>query len=384
MKLDIKINIKVLFWGITLFFLYRFWSPVFINGTQFAPFYTLVSKLIAASILGYYLFVYRKITIPFILIAFYFIIRFGITVCYKPENVTRVFMEAYPVLALVSISEILLNSQKDIYIESVSLILRWMCILNAIQSLFFPNLFYGKYLIGGENQIVFSYILSAVLEKYRCGEKKYILYLIFLTLSVLKIFSAGNLLGWFIFLLIYFFYNKPRTIKAISIFRGYCIGWILIVVVRIQNVFSWLIEDVLHKNLTFTNRTIIWDQALQWIRKKPLFGYGVQDRGDIFYIYIYRTGRPTVNAWLSAHNQIIQTLYESGIISMIPIILLCILGVKIMDLNRKNKMYPIMIAGIIGISVSMIAEAPGWYSLLILLIWAINIKKFENERQTYL
>jgi O-antigen ligase len=156
------------------------------------------------------------------------------------------------------------------------------------------------------------------------------------------------------------------------------ISWILIVIVRIQNVFAWLIVGILYKNLTLTNRTVIWDNALGSIKKRPLLGYGVQNTVNLFYTYIFRFGKPAVNSWLSAHNQVLQTLYESGIVSMIPIMLLIIIALKRLDDNKKNKMYPAMVAGIIGLSVSLMAEAPGWDSVFILLTLAYHIRKIPT------
>lgn len=372
-----KIDIAVTAVEVPLFALFRFCSPVFINGTQLASCYTLISKIVAAGVIGWYVLVYRKASVPFLLLMAFYGIRLCITLWYVPQNFMRVIMNAYPIMGLVCISEILLERNARLYIRGFAGILKILCIVNALQSLLMPNLFYQKYIIGGENQIVFSYIISVVLEKVY-GEKKIKWYVMLLTLSIIRIFSAGNLLGWIIFLAIYYYYRKPRKIKSIAFFYAYCISWILIVIVRVQNVFAWLIVGILHKNLTLTNRTVIWDNALGSIKKRPLFGYGVQNTVNLFYTYIFRIGKPAVNSWFSAHNQVIQTLYESGIVSMIPIMLLSIIAFKRLDENRKNKMYPVVAAGIIGLSVSQMAEAPGWDSVFILLTLAYHIRKIPT------
>ncbi|MFR3202482.1 MAG: O-antigen ligase family protein [[Clostridium] leptum] len=62
-------------------------------------------------------------------------------------------------------------------------------------------------------------------------------------------------------------------------FRNYLILNILlffvIVIFRMQNLFAFLIEDILHKNLTLTGRTVIWDRTLELIGEKPILGHGV-------------------------------------------------------------------------------------------------------------
>lgn len=380
-----KINYKIIFVSIILFFLIRFWSPVFIFGTSIAPFYTLISKLITLVGILYYVMIYRKASVPFIIITTYFAIRFFTTIVHCPQNLSRVFMGAYPILAIICIMEIFLEKNQYLFMNGFAFILRCLCVVNAIQSIICPNVFEHdgiyEFIIGGENQIVFAYIVSVIIEVICHNDRKKFLkfYIILLTLSIIKIFSAGNILGWMIFLFLFFYYRKPRKIKAIKIFYVYCIGWGLIVVVRIQNIFSWLIIGILHKNLTLTNRTVIWDNALSSIRLKPILGYGVQETVNLFYTYILRPGKPTVNSWFSAHNQVVQTLYESGILSMIPIIFFAVISLKKLDENKKSRLYSVLVAGIIGILVSMIAEAPGWDSLLVVLALAFNVKKISTN-----
>ena len=360
--------------ALILFTLFRFCSPIFINGTHLAPFYTLISKTVTAIAIVWYIVLFRKASVPFLILVSFYIVRLNVTLWYAPQNLMRVFMSAYPIIGLVCISEIMLKRNARLFVKSFSGILKILCTVNALQSLLLPNLFYQKYILGGENQIVFSYIISIVMEKACCrrSQKNFNGYLVLLSLSIIRIFSAGNLLGWTVFLAICFYYRKPRKLKSITLFWGYCVSWILIVIVRIQNIFAWLIVGILHKNLTLTNRTVIWDNALGSIKERPLFGYGVQNTVNLFYTYIVRQGKPTVNTWFSAHNQVVQTLYESGIVSMIPVILLCIIVFKRLDKNKNSKMFPIMVAGIIGLSVSIMAEAPGWDSIFILLILAYH------------
>lgn len=182
-----KIDIAVTAVEVLLFALFRFCSPVFINGTQLASCYTLISKIVAAGVIGWYVLVYRKASVPFLLLMAFYGIRLCITLWYVPQNFMRVIMNAYPIMGLVCISEILLERNARLYIRGFAGILKILCIVNALQSLLMPNLFYQKYIIGGENQIVFSYIISVVLEKVY-GEKKIKWYVMLLTLSIPKDF----------------------------------------------------------------------------------------------------------------------------------------------------------------------------------------------------
>lgn len=98
------------------------------------------------------------------------------------------------------------------------------------------------------------------------------------------------------------------------IYLIYAIGFVLIVVYNIQYklpFFSYLLEDVMHKDLSFDNRTTIWASTIVAFLKQPLFGYGVTGGGGVLVEFKYRV------ATLSAHNQILNTLYEGGIVSFV-------------------------------------------------------------------
>lgn len=49
----------------------------------------------------------------------------------------------------------------------------------------------------------------------------------------------------------------------------------LFVILRVQDLFSVLIVDILHKSLTLSDRTYIWDAAMRSIASHPVFGVGV-------------------------------------------------------------------------------------------------------------
>lgn len=78
---------------------------------------------------------------------------------------------------------------------------------------------------------------------------------------------------------------------------------LMVLVLKNQALFSYLIVDILHKDLTFSNRTYIWDYAALMIAQKPLTGYG-------YFYYI-----PT---WFNsqirhAHNQYLHIMIQGGV-----------------------------------------------------------------------
>ena len=79
-----------------------------------------------------------------------------------------------------------------------------------------------------------------------------------------------------------------------------------------QNLFAFLIEDILHKNLTLTGRTVIWDRTLELIGEKPILGHGVPFYEDRKLQYAIETKWINKAAGLHAHDRFLETLYRGG------------------------------------------------------------------------
>lgn len=66
----------------------------------------------------------------------------------------------------------------------------------------------------------------------------------------------------------------------------------------------FFIEDVLHKDMTFTTRTFVWEHVRNLIAESPWIGYGMQDK--IWYI-------EKMNV-TTCHNLFYQILVEGGVV----------------------------------------------------------------------
>ncbi len=69
----------------------------------------------------------------------------------------------------------------------------------------------------------------------------------------------------------------------------------------------WFVEDVLDKDITFTNRTHMWDSALRIIADSPLLGYGFPDK-DWYLAHMSSFA-------IGPHNILLATLIYGGIIT---------------------------------------------------------------------
>ncbi len=96
-------------------------------------------------------------------------------------------------------------------------------------------------------------------------------------LSTLIARSATGIVGIMVFFLIYCL--KELIKRSVTAFLGVMIAlmvFVLIVLLDFERLFSFIIVGLLHKDLTLTVRTYVWDAAIQWFKSSPMYGVGVQ------------------------------------------------------------------------------------------------------------
>ena len=105
---------------------------------------------------------------------------------------------------------------------------------------------------------------------------------ILIAVSAISVFICGSgtaLLGLSVYLVLFavFCFNKKKVPAFFTLNMSLvciaCIG-IAIIAFEIQSMFSYIIEDLLGKALTFTGRTVVWEDALKLIADAPILGYG--------------------------------------------------------------------------------------------------------------
>lgn len=159
--------------------------------------------------------------------------------------------------------------------------------------------------------------------------------------------------------LLVFVLIQERKSVNIKKYKYYMVALIIISIAvaffRIQNYFSFIIEDFFGKSADLTNRTVIWDAAIKKILESPFVGSGLnQYTGSIL---IGRT-------YYYSHNMILELLVSSGIIGLI-LYLNFILSAFRNYFRKRNGIvledtYDINIAvgGLISFLITAITEAP--------------------------
>ncbi len=133
--------------------------------------------------------------------------------------------------------------------------------------------------LGRDNAFIYFFILAIVLCFLDSKDKKETLPVIILTvITMVSVWSGTGLVGCSIIIL-YALFGQDRWIEKIFNIRILTIAnvvmFLLIVLLRRQELFATLITNIIGKDVTFTGRTDLWDMAIMHFLRNPIWGYGI-------------------------------------------------------------------------------------------------------------
>lgn len=257
---------------------------------------------------------------PSILISSFFIMQSFLDILHK-ESVDYAFVLTNIMLFLF----IDVQLQKNLVqtIKSITIMLCIYIFINFITVLLFPNGLYlssatgnASFFLGHRNSVVKFAVpqLALLIISLKLDDRKH--WRIFTLIAILvnffvavRTWTGSGLIALSVFILV-FIYISTLNSKHINIVKIFIITFLLFYVFtiyRIQEKFSFIIVDILHKDLTFTGRTQIWDIALKYISNSPFLGVGAVGYKYLGDKYMGIT---------SAHSFYLDTLFRGGIVLM--------------------------------------------------------------------
>ena len=181
---------------------------------------------------------------------------------------------------------------------------------------------------------------------------------VFVILLLFNKFSAGKL---------------PKIIKPVLCIIGFITINIITITLSFQNwtVAKYIIEDLLHKDMTLTGREYIFTQCIPIFLEHPLLGYGyessvVNDRLSSVFI-----------GFNSAHNAFLQILIDNGLVGMILFVIIIYMAFRSAYEKRCGEMIIVyfgMIALIMGGLVNSVLQSKYFW---LLMAFAISQRKVE-------
>ncbi len=393
---------RVLIYGFCFFFLMRLFTPEFVRDYVAVNIvYTTISKVLAIVFIVNFIYATVKLKKSFsdffvvLLVVFFYLYLLVVTIIEK-ESVQHVFMSAYPVLGTLCFLETETKDHYKAVITSFSRVLSFFLIVNLLDMVFIKQALWvstAVFFVGGRNQmalflgVTLSFFFATEDEYGKARDKVKIGgFLLLVLLSTWLAGSATCLISMLVIMTILILMEwNPEKVKLnpTVIMLAYLAVWLLLIVFRIQYLFSDFITYALHKDATLSHRTILWDAALGEFFKAPIWGHGMTESENIFRVHHDYTGK-TKTGWstLSAHNEFLQLLYYGG--GILAILFWLIYFFTLRDQGAGNKHFKWFFIGVIGSLATWLMEAPGEYAMFLLLAMCYysrrNVPKASKEK----
>ncbi len=322
----------------------------------------------------------RKFSKIIIYMMLYLIILFFASV-FNGQSISQILNYLITIISLCLITDYGIRNHTKEYLTALAIILNFLMIINFITIILYPSGMYinstgykQNWILGYKNShilyllpcVTVNFVLSFK-NKGRLDLKNYLLFTICL-ISIIVVNSSTGIVGMMIILLYLIlkkFVDKSKLINSYSSLFIYLVSFVSIMILKVQNLFKFLIVDILKKDLTFTGRTYIWDSVLKSIKSNP-FGYG-----NVTYQY---------NKYIfTTHNTIFDILYKTGILGFMIYILILFETSKALYNNKTDKISKFLSVILLAYFVIMLTEAYNINYYFFILVICSNIKYLKGS-----
>ncbi len=266
-------------------------------------------------------------------------------------------------------------------IKFLAFVYSFIVLLNNILVFLFPKglykgyLYHTGHLLGDDNAIIYVALPAMViltiysLIKHRKITKFTWFNLILCEIVFIKLWAASAIIAFGLFIAMVFISTNFIKLPPMKLFIGLIVFCIIVFVGLNSTFITNLITNYLHKDITFSGRTVLWKNGFEMIKKKPILGYGGYFKEGRSYLGIRE---------YPIHTTHLQILVDGGAILFGEYILICVLAFKKMSKYFKSNISQVLCAGLIAIGISYTFEQAELYHFIILIVFAFNIEKIIN------
>lgn len=296
------------------------------------------------------------------------------------------------IITMVMIVELLLENKQLIQTLQV---INWYFIFVYIINLFsivlidFINnsAFGGVYFLGIDNRFIFTFlpwiVSEGIVSLYYNNRlsKRWIIVVCLCEGVLLYKFSVAAMFAFMVFIIFYAF-NKFRISKSsIWVLFSYLLLNVLVVIVRIQNIFSPLLQK-LGKDITFAGRTYFWNAILNDWKHFFIIGGGMQSV-EADKMYFYNSTAPYYLPFckvMHAHNYLMTLFYRGGFISIAIFIIILYLTMKKLKENSSCLYSGLLLAAMIVFFITAIFDTTDFAFLYFVIALSYYVNKIEIKK----
>lgn len=289
----------------------------------------------------------------------------------------------YKTIGLILILNYWLLQNADDVIKVLMIVFEMLIYTNSVLMLLFPQGLYNQsagqtkfyWLFGHQNQTilyVLCAILVAVLYHYciysgRLFCVRSLLLILAGIWMIVYAWSATAMMGIAIVFGMMFLYKIKIHLGVTTGIAFSFLIFLGIIIFRQQSFFSWLITNVLHRSMTFSGRTGIWDKALDCIKGAVIWGYGYEN---------WRMAKSRFG-FNTPHNRYLYILYQGGIVLFIVFLLMLFLVAKEIKDAENTLLKSVAVGCICALLVQMQFESYTNILFYVPFILAVNINAFK-------
>lgn len=241
-------------------------------------------------------------------------------------------------LSLILLIEMAYCASEKAIVRAMFAIMSTYTVIQFALMLIFPNgLNNGGnesrvHFLGLDNEFtLFTVLAFFVVEVYVFvfSKKRLPYFVLFIIVGISFYMASGAGITVTLVLLLYFFIRNTH-LNVINSMNAFIVGialHIIIVILNSASLFAWFITNVLHKSLTFTSRSYIWQSAIATILQNPFWGTGasavhVKNWSITYY----------------SHNLFLDIGMRYGIIAIVLfIIVLAVVAVSCKNVNNRQQ-----------------------------------------------
>lgn len=282
-------------------------------------------------------------------------------------------------IMLWGVCKIYLPKYSEVILRILIVSMSFCIYVNLLLMFIYPSgIWHGYFLLGGNyNQMGRVLIPALAIHGYYTilyKKWKVSFYLLFAS-TILTLFMVGSMTSMVgVMMLLLFLFIRKESVR-----KWYFIGvGVVFVAFQIAAVFipqdftqiplvSFFVQDVLHKDLSFTNRSSVWIDAWSLFDQSPVWGNGYQS-ADWYLDKL---------AVLSEHNQILHILVSGGVVGLVTFIPQVVYAI-VKYVQNRNRATQFLFFGLCTFAVMMIMEVYRYAFIALLLILLYDNKAFAE------
>lgn len=266
------------------------------------------------------------------------------------------------ILSVMLLYELTYTQKNTTFLSAQLFCFEIVIYINFITELIFPNGMYlnetfpygPNWFLGYYNSYT-VYCIPALMFAWLYKEKtdkKFRTY--FLTVIIIAsdivVFAGGFTMALASMGIVYiFFKGRTRIFNYINYWMLHIIFLVFIIVLKLQNLFFVLLNDILGKWSSLLSRMNIWDQTFRFIFKSPWIGYGSQEKTR-------RLMEFHSNWMIHSHNMFLEMLYQVGIIGLILFAAVVIVAGRNLMKHRDTNESKIIATAFLGWCICTLVE----------------------------